>query len=150
MEIPPEVIIKGAIRPGSVYYFPNEKLTSHDSHYFVVINLNPYTEQVILLVCGSSQIATVKHRNIINPPETLIEVSPTQYPLFSEATIFDCNNSVFEHPIDDLIQRLSSHRLECCIMEMPLDVVQQLRNGILSSRLIAPHIKELLASKPSH
>ena len=44
------VLIKGTIKPGSVYYFPSEKLTSNDSHYFVVINLNPFIEQVIILI----------------------------------------------------------------------------------------------------
>ncbi len=104
--------------------------------------------QVILLVCGSSKIVAVKRRNTENPPETLVEVTPIQYPLFSQATIFDCNNNVFEHTIDDLIQRLSSGHLEYCLKEMSLGVVQQLRKGVLASRLIEPRIKEQLGLKP--
>ncbi len=144
MDIPPEIIIKGAIRPGSVYYFPSERLTSTDSHYHVVINRNPFTEQVILLVCGSSRVDTVKRRNRGRSPKTLVEVTPEQYSLFSDVTIFDCNNSVFIYTIEDLIQRLSSHRLECCTTEMPLDLVKLLREGVLASPVIERNIKAQL------
>lgn len=147
MDISPEVIIKGSIKPGSVYYFPSEKLTSNDSHYYAVINLNPFIEQVIILVCGSSKIIAVKQRNIGHSQETLVEVTPKQYSPFSGVTIFDCNNSVFKYTIDDLIQRLSSHRLECCVAEMPLDVVERLRVGVLTSRVVERDIQAQLILK---
>ncbi len=148
MDIPPEVVIKGTIRPGSVYYFPSKKLTSKESHFYVVVNLDPFNEQLIILVLGSSKIDVVKQRNKSHSSKTLVIVTPQQYPLFSGNTIFDCNNSVFRYPINDLVQRLSSKRLECCIREMPLDIVKLLREGVLASTVIERNIKEQLTKKP--
>lgn len=147
MDISPEVALKGSIRPGSVYYFPSERLTSDESHYFVVINLDPFTEQITLLVCGSSRVESVKRRNKDNPPETLVEVTPEEYSQFSEKTIFDCNSSVFKHTIDDLIQRLSSKRLEICLNDMPIEIVERLRVGVLASPVVEYNTKQQLIDK---
>ena len=68
--------------------------------------------------------------------------------MFSVNTIFDCNNSIFEHTVDDLIQRLSNKKLECCTTEMPLEIIQRLRKGVLASRLIEARIKKQLIANP--
>lgn len=144
MDISPEVALRGIIRPGSVYYFPSEKLTSTDSHFFVVINLNPFKEQLIILVCGSSKIESVKRRSRNQPSETLIEVTPEEYPHFSNTTIFDCNKGVYRHTVDDLIQRLSSKRLEICHDYLSYEIVESLRTGVLASPVVEREIKQQL------
>ena len=111
MDIPPDVAIRASIRPGSVYYFRHEELTSPKPHYFVVINIDPTSEEVILLVCASSKIGDVRLRNRNNPQATLVEIGPAQYPGFSSESIFDCNNSVFPQSIQVLVQRLANKRL---------------------------------------
>jgi hypothetical protein len=147
MDIPPEVIIKGAIRPGSVYYFPSGRISSSESHYYVVINLNPFSEEIILLVLGSSKIEVVTQRNKDHPPNTLVTVTPEEYKPLSQITIFDCNNSVFPYPIKDLIRRLSIKKLEYCTCEMPIEIVERLRKAVLASRVIARDIKAQLIVK---
>ena len=101
MKLPPEVQIKSSIRTGSVYYFPEDNFNSPDSHYFVVINIDPFHETTILLVCASSRINNVKFRRKDCPAETLIYLNPEQYPEFSRDTVFDCNY-VIEKTIDQL------------------------------------------------
>jgi hypothetical protein len=143
LDIPPEVAIKASIKPGSVYYFALEELHSSDAHYFVVINVDPITEEVIILVCASSKVKIVRQRNKNNPAETLVEVSPTQYPDFTRATIFDCNNSVYVQKIETLVERLSRNKLKLK-SEMDTTLVERLRQGVLASRLIPLNIKEQL------
>ncbi len=142
MDIPPEIAIRASIRPGSVYYFPHEEFVSPEPHFFVVINIDPITEKVILLVCSSSKIETVKRRNKNNPPKTLVEVSQDQYPDFTCDSIFNCNN-IYPESIESLVERLSSKKLKLKA-EMDVALVKQLRRGVLASRLISPKIKEQL------
>ena len=142
MDIPPEVAIKASIRPGSVYYFPHEALHSPESHFFVVINIDPFSEQVILLVCSSSKIDKVKRCNKHNAPETLVEIKREEYDDFTCDSILDCN-TVFPESIESLVQRLASNRLDRK-SEMDIALVEKLRRGVLASRQIAPTIKEQL------
>lgn len=147
MDIPPEVAIQASIKPGSVYYFPHEALTSPESHFFVVINTNPFTEKVVLLVCASSKIETVKRRNRNNPPETVVEIRRDQYSDFTCDSVFDCN-SVFPQSVEVLIERLSSNRLKLKA-EMGVELVEQLRRGVLASRQVSLAVKEQLGMKIS-
>jgi hypothetical protein len=91
VEIPPEVVIKSTIKAGSVYYFPDDSLHSPDPHYFIVVNINPLDDTVIILVCASSRIEKVKLRRNLCPPMTLVEVTPDEYNDFSVLSIIDCN-----------------------------------------------------------
>lgn len=72
MEVPPEVAIKATIRPGSVFYFLEDTLTSDEPHYFIVINIDPLTDKTLVLVCASSQIPRVRRRRRNCPAETLV------------------------------------------------------------------------------
>jgi hypothetical protein len=109
---------------------------------------DPFTEKIIILVCASSQTKNIKLRNKTNPPETIVEVSPHQYPDFTrDVTMFDCNNSVFLVDIDKLVEKLSQNKLELKA-EMSKTLVERLRQGVLSSRLIPLNIKKQLTTNP--
>ena len=64
MNIPAKVRILAEIQNGSVYYFEEEKLSSTEPHYFVVLNRNPRNEEFLILVCASSQIMKRKQRGM--------------------------------------------------------------------------------------
>jgi len=148
LDIPPDVRLKASIKPGSVYYFSYENLHTSQPHFFVVINIDPFTEKIIILVCASSQTKNIKLRNKTNPPETIVEVSPHQYPDFTrDVTMFDCNNSIFLVDIDKLVEKLSQNKLELKA-EMSKTLVERLRQGVLSSRLIPLNIKKQLTTNP--
>lgn len=91
MDIPARVRILATIKTGSVYYFEEERLASNEPHYFVVLNRSPRTEELLILVCASSQVE--KRQQIIQklgfPQETLVFVSPVDYPLFTKDSIID-------------------------------------------------------------
>lgn len=146
VEIPPEATIKATIQPGSVYYFPYEHFDSPEPHYFVVINIDPTSEHIILLVCASSKISKVKRQVRASncPGETFVEVSPSQYPKFKYKSIFNCNH-VIEQSIDQIIERLSNERLKL-MPEMSIRLVEQLRQSVLASPTVASGIKEKLST----
>jgi hypothetical protein len=139
--IPPE-IIKASIKPGSVYYFREENIQSTEKHYFVVINRNPHTDEIILLVCASSQIAHVKliYKNCF--AKTLVIIKPEEYSGFRVPSIFNCNN-IFRKSIDLIMKKYESNEL-LIKPEMDPKLVDTLRNGVLASNQIAPRIKSML------
>jgi hypothetical protein len=150
MEIPAHIRILASIRIGSVYYFKEESLSSEESHFFIVLNKDPRTEEFLILVCASSQ---VKKRQDIGkklgfPPESLVIVSPAEYPLFKKETVIDCN-SVFEKTSQSLIDKLESGSLKVCTEIMPAGIVQKLIQGVLMSWQVAEKVQDALRQQSS-
>ena len=142
VKVPPEVAIRGTIRAGSVYYFPHESFSSPEPHYFVVINIDPTIDEVILLICASSKIASVKSQWRNCPDETFVVISPHQYSGFKSISILNCNY-VIEQSIDQLVERLSNEQLKLK-PEMSIELVEQLRQGVIISPTVSGRIKGLL------
>jgi len=142
IKVPPEVAIRSTIRRGSVYYFPEDSFQSSEPHYFIVLNTNPLEDEAIFLVCASSKINKVKQHRSTCPYETLVEITPDQYAGFKVATIIDCND-VFEKSIDQLVDKLLKEELKLK-SEMDISIVEQLREGVMSSPLVEHRIKALL------
>lgn len=142
-EIPPDVLLKSTIRPGSVYFFPHESFEAPIPHYFIVINNHPFIDPLILLVCPSTRFFMVETRSANRPPETLVRVSPEQYSDFPYPSIIDCNY-VYQESIDSLIKRLSDGKLQLKT-EMDTAIVDKLRQGALLSPMTTGNVKKLLA-----
>ena len=139
--IPPE-IIRASIKTGSVYYFTEDSFSTSDPHYFVVLNCNPLTDEVIILVCASSQIQKTLKRRSYCAPETFVIVTPEEYEDFSEITIFDCNRTI-NRTIDDIVKKYSDGALNIKT-EMNETLVSKLKHAVLASRQIEPRIKAFL------
>ena len=141
IDIPPESQIKSTIKPGSVYYFKEETLTSKEPHYFIVINNNPVVDKIILLVCASSRIMKVKQirRHL---PKTLVEIKERDYPDFTKDSIVDCNY-VLSKTIDDIVEKLSAGNLKLK-REMDISIVENLREAVINSPVVDPEIIEML------
>ncbi|MDO9547352.1 MAG: hypothetical protein Q7J65_00080 [Candidatus Marinimicrobia bacterium] len=140
-EFSPEARIKASIQPGSVYYFPDEELSSPEPHYFIVLNHNPSDDMVLLLVCSSSQIEKVKRRRS-GLPGTCIEIVMSDYKDFTVDSIVDCNN-VFKRSINHLVNKLTSGDLKIK-SEMNFAIVQRLRSAVLNSTLVSREDKQML------
>lgn len=144
--IPPEARLKSTIKSGSVYYFRDEALSSPYRHYFIVLNHSPHVDEVILLVCSSSQIEKVNRRRE-NLPGTAIEIRKEEYPDFDVDSIVDCN-TVFPRSIEVLIKKLETGELKIKA-DMDLGILKRLRAAVLASPLVSDEVKKLLSS-PSH
>ena len=143
VQIPPSVQIKSAIKPGSVYYFPEASFSSSEPHYFVVLNHNPLTDTFLVLVCASSQIEKVKRRRQRTcPANTLVELSPSEYSAFTKPCIIDCN-TVHEHTIENLVSMRGKYDLKTK-PEMAAAIVETLRQAVVASPLVTGKIKSML------
>lgn len=143
MDIPARIRILGGIKAGSVYYFEEDQLSSAEPHYFVVLNKNPKSDELLILVCASSQVERRKEiaRKLCFPPETLVIVSPSDFVVFSKETVIDCNR-VFERTPQSLIDKLEQGKLRVCVEPMPDNIVRSLVKGLLSSTQVAEKIKK--------
>ncbi len=139
--IPPE-IIKVSIKPGSVYYLREDTFKSTEKHYFVVINRDPRSDEVILLVCASSRISHVKLLYKHCSKETLVIVTPEEYNGFRIPSIFNCN-SIFIKDIKTIMKKYKDNEL-LIKPEMDIKLVDTLRKGVLASNQILEYVKEML------
>ena len=142
INIPADVQLKASVKPGSVYYFPDEDLLSQDPHYFIVINNNPIADEVLLLVCSSSQTEKVKRRTR-DFPGTTVQVSRTEYAGFTVDSIVDCN-WVFARRMEDLVQKLSNAKLKV-LPEIDITIVKRLRKAVMRSPKVEAPKKRLIA-----
>ena len=144
MNIPAEIRIKSTIKPGAVYYFSDEELSSDEPHYFIVLNHTPLTDEVVLLVCSSSQIEKVKRRiqRRALPATTIVEITPDEYPGFTKDSIINCN-TIFRKKLELIIERLRQGSLKLKPV-MDTALVEKLRAAALQSPEIEEEIKEYL------
>jgi len=139
--IPPD-IIKASIKPGSVYYFREETIRSEEKHYFVVVNRNPSSDEVILLACASSQIEKVMRIRHNCPSDTVVIITPEQYSGFRVTSILDCNY-IFKKSLFSLMKKYNDSEL-LVKPEMDISIVETLRKGVLASNMIARRVKDML------
>jgi hypothetical protein len=142
--IPEDAGIKVSIRAGSVYYFAEETHTHSDEpHYFVVLNVNPLTDEVLILVNGSSQIDNVRRRTFEHKG-TLVEVTNEEYPCFTEPiSAFNCND-ITKRTINELVGKLKRKELKLK-PDMPGYVVDRLRCAVLNSPVIERKYKKIIS-----
>ena len=146
ISIPPKVRILATIKAGSVYYFKEEKLSSTEPHFFVVLNKSPKTEAFLVLLCASSQVEKRKARaqKLGFLPETLVFVSPSEYRFFNKETVIDCN-AVFEKTTQAVIEKLEHSKLEVCVDMLPEPIVKKLVAGVLASNQVSGLVKQMLS-----
>lgn len=142
VEIPPHVKIRATITTGSVYYFTTENFSSKEPHYFIVLNRNPDTDILIVLVCIQSDINNVKQIRSGCPQETLVEIAPSQYSDLKHDSIIDCNY-ILEVSIEQLISKLSEGELKLKT-RLTADIVERLKKGVMQSDVVADSVKTLL------
>lgn len=141
IKIPPEVQIRATIKSGSVYYFVEESFSSDEPHYFISLNNPQQTEDTVVLVCSSSQIAKVRRRRQ-NLPNTTVEISVQDYSGFPQNSIVDCN-TVLKKKVDTLIGKLERGELKLK-KEMDGWIVEELKKAALQSTLVEYEVKKLL------
>jgi hypothetical protein len=146
MNIPAHIALIAGIQTGSVFYFEEESISSIEPHYFVVLNRNPKTEEILILAIASSQV--VKRRKIVErlgfSKETLVEIAPEEYPLFTKKTVIDCNRA-FEKSIQSLAEKLENGKLKVCDEIMPSEIIKRILVGMLMSTQISKNIQNMLA-----
>lgn len=143
MHIPGKILI-GAIKEGNVYLFQNPNFTNVDhEHFHVVVNRSPQVEEVIILVHATSQVEKkrqwVESNNL--PDDTLVITNPTECQFLSKETAFNCNDRTL-FTKDDLESLTDSYQLKY-IEQIPTQLLERIRAGLMASPLIEEEIKDL-------
>lgn len=131
------VLLRLSLRAGTVYYFEHRCLSSAEPHFFVVINADPQSSNVLIMTVGSSQIAKTQERRKDFPSETLVIVDPVEYSDFSKQTIVDCNQ-VFELSKEELIQKFNSRELRYH-KDLPEKILKRIWLGVR----LSPRVDEI-------
>lgn len=144
MELPSDVIIKASIKQGVIYYFQENSFKSDEPHYFVVLNRNGSEDNFIYLVNATSQIDKALMRIKIQklPSETLVILEPSDCPVLTKKSAFDCNSLTKKH-IKELI-RLVDEKILHLKGEMPSEHVMKILEGIKKSTLVENRVKRII------
>ena len=130
------------MQKGNVFYGLFRELSSGKSHFLIVIGTPSEDMPYIVLTAITSQIEKVKRRLQMNglSPETLVELSPSDYPPLHLPSVVDCNyplkcpKDLFEMDFGDF------NRKE----DMPKHLVEKIISGVLLSPLVSNEIKKLI------
>jgi len=147
VEIPFDIQVLATLQSGSVYYFQEDArdFSSTAPHYFVVVNIEPQTEELLILVCASSQVARRQEaiKRLGYPEETLVLMTSEDYEHFTKETVIDCNR-VFLKTTREIIDKGQQGKLRICSEKMPSKIVKQLQSGLIASPKISRKVKNML------
>jgi hypothetical protein len=143
LELPPQVIRK-ILKPGSVFYFAHQESTGDEPHYFVILNKDPQTDELLILVNATTKIE--KRRSYISrnglPDGTLVVLKPEDAPFLKKESAFDCNYPRMI-PVGDLVEKFRTKELKLR-GEADATIVEQLRNAVLISPLVDEKTKDVI------
>ena len=131
------------LREGSVYYFAERHITSPEPHYFIVVNSDPFAQQVLLLSVVTSKVDDVKLRRKACP-ETLVEISPDIFDLLKKPSIVDCND-LKPVPLAEFNARFVRKEIRWFDKDLPVALRKALRKAIHASTILAAEMKALVA-----
>lgn len=135
-----------SLREGSVYYFTDRSLTSPEPHYFIVVNSNPLTQQVLVLAVVTSQVENVKLRRRACP-ETLVELgpgTPNTFDVLGKPSIVDCND-LKQIPLAEFSARFDRKEIAYFDKDLPAALRRAIRKAVHDSKILAPEVKALVA-----
>ncbi len=138
----PDQFIQGTIEQQTIYFAVDDSIPSGKPHYFVVLNVDPKTDQVIYLACATSKVKEALQRRSGLPADTVVVVTPSECDVLKKDSAFDCN-SLFERTIQQLIEKRALGRLKF-EGKMPDNIFKKLINGVLKSTLVTGKAKKLI------
>lgn len=147
MEIPPKIRIPLYIEQGSVFNFYidfGDNKRQSKNRYFVVLNRNPKTDTVLIMLTSTKQIE--KKREFVKrvgiSEKTIVEVKAKEYSVFTADSAFNCND-VFEVSMSDLIRKIEEDG-SMNYPKLPTDILTRLITGIKASPSVSQDTKNLL------
>ncbi|MGB8170332.1 MAG: hypothetical protein WCF18_22710 [Chthoniobacteraceae bacterium] len=137
-----DIKLRLTLREGSVYYFTDRALTSPLPHYFIVVNSDPLSQRVLVLTVVTSQVADAKLRRAACP-ETLVEISPADFDVFTKPSIVD-GNWLKSIPLAEFNARFVGNEIKSFGKDLPSAIRKALRKAIHASKLVAAEMKALV------
>ena len=135
------VELRLGLRAGSVFYFQARELTSEKAHFFVVVNANPLTDELLLLTVFTSQIDKVRHRNR-ERPGTVVEFGPADFAPLDRPTAVD-GNVILRRSLSEMADLVRRKEIRYH-PNLPAELLDRIRAAILSSPVIEDEDKDLI------
>ena len=133
----------GVVR-GTVYFTQHREVTSPAPHYLIVLNTDTDNAPYIAFGVVTSGIELAKKRvaRIGQPPETLVFITPSDYPELDHDSVVDCNDPVkmTKWEFDVSFAQISATRRS----DMPEHICKAIVEGVKASSLVPKNIKKLL------
>lgn len=136
------------LRQGTVYLMSHRGLTSPLPHYLVVLNQNPLSGELLVLSVVTSNVAFRRERASVRgqPPETIVEFGPSDYPVLAHPSCIDCND----------VKIMSASEFERCALsrssnpkaDLPSPILARVVAGILASSSVSEAVKALVRPSP--
>jgi hypothetical protein len=141
MNIPFDITL--SLRSGTVYNFEHREFHSVEPHFFVVLNSDALSQQVLLMSVFTSkvekQIRGIKRAG--HADETLVEISPSDYSELSVESCVNCNK-VFSKPLAELISQWPNVRKKPT--DLPPEILGKIIVGVELSKVVAEEEKALI------
>lgn len=122
------------------------QLASAVPHYFVVVNVRPLEDRVLVLAVITSQVDKVRHRRAALPGTT-VPLCPADYPELSQPSMGN-GNSVFRKSLAELVKKIKRGEVRYK-PDIPGTLLQAIQAAIPASPLVEEETKGWLAPNPS-
>ncbi len=130
------------LREGSIYFFAERSLTSAEPHYFIVVNCDPVSQQLLLLAVTTTKIKEVKQRRSACL-ETLVEFTRDSSNVFTKHSIADCND-LKQIALADFNARFVRKTIRYFDKDLPAPARKALRKAIHASAIVPAELKNLV------
>jgi len=147
MDIPVKIRIPLCIEQGSVFNFHidfNDSKRQSKNRYFVVLNRNPKTDLILLMITSTSQIQKklefIRRARISD--KTIVEIKAREYQVFTCDCAFNCNE-VFEVKMSDLVQKIEENG-SMNYPKLPDNILKRVITGVNESPRVSQDFKNLL------
>jgi hypothetical protein len=142
IDITGETTLRFSLKQGNVFHFVDESF-SEKTHLFIVINRLPETDNVIYFVSCTSKVDFQRRRRRNHPPETLIEIDPTDCKQLTLKTAINCND-VKKRAKDDLVERVNERTISFSRSPVPDAIMKRIIEGVKASNIVEEKIKKLI------
>ena len=147
MDIPIKVRVPLSIEQGSIFNFHIDfdgAGRKSGNRYFVVMNCNPRTDKVLIMITSTTQIEKRKEfiRKAKISEKTLVIVSSKECSTFKIESAFNCND-IHEVGMEDLVRKIEDGGS----MNYPKisdSILKKLISGVTESPVVTEEIKKLL------
>ncbi len=144
IDIPTEIIAEFIeLKVGSVLYTDEESFTSEEPHNLVILNHNPMTDEVLILVCATSDVASRVDwiRRSGFPSETLVIVDQNDCSFLKRQSVFNCND-VIKSSVGVVCDKYKNKKLNFkgCVSD---EIIQKMQAGVIASPRVEESIKKL-------
>ena len=133
-----------SLREGSIYYLQERKLTSQEPHFHIVVNADPFGQEILLLSVVTSKVEKVKIRRR-DCLQTLVEITPADLPkVLSMDSIVDCND-LTRVSLEEFCERWTRKEIQVFPMDLPESLRHGIRRAIHASEILPDEIKAFVA-----